>query len=168
MRPETEWKICMERNVFCLSCACAYLIASHGIFLLTGIHIPIRITHLSNVVCSSDTAKVFIPVVSDGLGPDPSLSPSSLALKSWSTENNSYSASSKQRSSWAIIRAAAVFFCTDSHKGDRRQSLNEVFGCEMKGMFHASDRHGKKKEKDMERGKLSRYITEDMLGTHCK
>jgi hypothetical protein len=46
-------------------------------------------------------------------------------------------------------------------RGDRRHSL----GCEMKGMFHASDRRGKKKEKDVERGNLSQYITENNRDT---
>jgi hypothetical protein len=41
-----------------------------------------------------------------------------------------------------------------SHRrgGDRRHSLDEVFGCEMKGVFHASDRRGGKK-KDVVRRK---------------
>jgi hypothetical protein len=39
----------------------------------------------------------------------------------------------------------------------------------MKGMFHASDRYGKKKEKDvLERGKLSQYITEKHWGHMVK
>ena len=32
-------------------------------------------------------------------------------------------------------------------------------------MFHASDRHGEKKEEDgLEKGKVSRYITENSVG----
>jgi hypothetical protein len=47
-------------------------------------------------------------------------------------------------------------------RGDRRHSL----GCEMKGMFYASDRRGgKKKEKDVERGNPSQYITENNRDT---